>query len=243
MADYSIKILNLCPDLLNLSGDTGNVSVLKMRCQKRCINAVCCDFVSSGEFLVKNTDIVLIGGGGEKEVLKALDILLPHADKIKEFAENGGVLLATHTGYQMLLKTFEMGGKTYTGLGILDAESFETDGSFMGDFALESELDGKAVILAGFENHKNKTKSDNFSPLGKVLFGRGDKGEYEGIFYKNVIGTYMCGPILPKNPELADFLIKKAILNKYPNFKEDLKELCDDFEAQAKQFIINRNKK
>ena len=243
MTDYSIEILNLCPDLLNLSGDTGNISVLKMRCQKRGISTVCRTFNQSDEFNLSNTDIILIGNGGEKETLKALQLLNPYADKIKEFAEKGGILLASHTGYQMLLKSFEMGKKSYSGLGILDADSFETDESYMGDFAINAELDGKEIVLAGFENHKNKTQANSLLSLGKVLFGRGDRGESEGIFYKNVIGTYMCGPILPKNPELADFIIKKALLNKYPEFNGSLKELCDDFEIQAKQFIINRNQK
>lgn len=240
MSDYLITIYNLYPDLLNLCGDTGNVSVLKMRCQKREIEAEIKDIYANDTFDLSDADIVLIGGGGEREQISVSE--MPIGCKLKEYAEAGGIILATCSGYQLLGNSFEANGETHEGFKVLDASSYATDEKHMGDFAIEAELDCKRVVLAGFQNHGFKTVANNLTPLGKVIFGTGDRDGAEGAVYKNVIATYMYGPILPKNPELADYLIKKALENKYENFPDSLQPLDDTAELLAKQFITDRNK-
>ena len=242
MADYSLTIYHLFPDLLNTCGDTGNVSVLEDRCRKRSIDVISKCVYSDKTADFSDADIIIFGGGGEREsglVSSFKDV----GEKLSTYVQNGGVLLAVCSGYQLLGNFYEINGKKTEGFKILDTETKDTDEKYLGDLIIEANLGGRTVTLAGFANHGFKTDIKNLSPLGKVVSGRGDNGEFEGVIYKNTIGTYLGGPTLPKNPELADYLIEKALENKYEDFSAPLEKLDDKYEQLAKQFIADRNKK
>ncbi len=243
MAEYSLTIYHLYYDLLNLCADQGNVLVLEKRCARRNIKTTVKTLHSGDLPDFSDADIVILGGGSSYDRL----LVSKYADKIaaplKDYVENGGVLLAVCSGYQLLGNSFEDNGKEISGFKILDIETKSSDKKFMGDLIIEATLDGKTVTLAGFENHSDITTVKSNNHLGKIVSGYGDdgSGSFEGVLYKNVVATYLHGPILPQNPELADFLIKSALKRKYNDFDYDLAPLNDEEEQLAKQFIIKRN--
>lgn len=245
-AKFSLTILHLYPDLLNLYGDNGNLTVLERRLKWRGID-VEVKTVNDGEpACFCDTDIVVIGGGSKHKQLQASRNAKAISDSLGEYVESGGVMLAVCAGFQLLGRSCEIDGDTVECFGILDFHTVEGKDRFIGNIAVEAELGGKNVVLAGFENHSGRTMIESYRPLGKVIFGHGNDGEsgYEGLVYKNTVATHMHGPLLPKNPELADFLIKAALKRKYPNdFGQDLSSLDDTLEVAAKKFIIDRELK
>lgn len=245
MADYSLTVYHLFDDLLNLCADNGNISVLQKRCAARQID-VSVKTLRAGDIPdFSDADIVIFGGGScydRLQVSKQADIF---SKPLKDYVENNGVMLATCSGYQLLGNYFEYNGEKIPAFKILDIETTVSDKKFMGDIVAEAELNGKKITLAGFENHTEKTNIKSQKPLGKVLYGFGNdgSGEFEGVCYKNVVATYLHGPTLPRNPELADFLIESALKRKYSDFSGSLAQLNDEYEMCAKQFIIDRNQK
>lgn len=227
----SLVIYHLYPELLNLYGDKGNVSVLKMRCEKRGIDAVIKTLQTGDKPDFSDADIVVFGGGGESEIKMVREQADVLEQPLKDYVESGGVMLALCEGFSLLGE-----------LSILDIETTYTEERFVGDTAIEAELDGKTVTLVGFENHTSRVNVKNHTPLGKVIFGDGNDGVCEGVIYKNTVATHLFGPILPKNPELADCLIKKALCKKYGD-NDELCELDDSIEMLAKTHIIQNCKR
>ncbi|MCD8390995.1 MAG: glutamine amidotransferase [Firmicutes bacterium] len=239
----NIKIAHLYPDLLNLYGDRGNIACLKKRLEWRGIGAeivrCTCDDES---FNLSDTDIIFIGGGSDREQKIVCSKLLRHKDELREYVENNGVLAAVCGGYQLLGKYYKLEDETIEGLDILDIYTEQGKKRLIGNVVLESEYtDGKIV---GFENHGGRTYIGGHTPLGKVVYGSGndDKSGYEGVVYKNVVATYLHGPLLPKNPPLCDRILTNALKRKYPDFKE-LPPLNDALEIVANEYIANRFKK
>lgn len=245
MADYSLTIYHLFDDLLNLYGDKGNVSVLEKRCSWRGIETNVKTLHEGETPDFSDVDIALLGGGSDREQLLVSKYSRLVSAPLKEYVENGGVLLAVCAGYQLLGNYYEAGGEKIQCFGILDIDTTAGDKRLIGDLAIEANLGGETVTLAGFENHGGRTNVKSHNHLGRVICGYGDDGtgSFEGVHYKNVIATYLHGPILPKNPELADFLIKTALKRKYSDFNNTLAPLDDTYEQLAKQFIIDRKLK
>ncbi len=236
-----INITHLYPELLNLHGDKGNISALFMRCKWRNIEAKVVE-VNEGDVLnLENTDILFIGGGGDKEQKLVCNFLMPYKDKLIEFAENGGVILATCGGYPMLGKFFETETERNDGLSILDIESTYKKEKIIGNAISECEIDGESFKILGFENHSTETKTGNLLALAKVIKGGGNDGisGFEGVLYKNVFATYLTGPLLPKNPKLTDAILKRALIKKYGN-ADDFIALDDKIENETNTFLINR---
>lgn len=242
MDKRKLTIGHLYPDLLNLYGDRGNIQCLKKRCQWREIEAevICYEIDDPIDF--SRLDIVLLGGGSDREQMLVRDKLQEIREDFRKYVESGGVVIAICGGYQLLGNYYDTDDGRIEGLGIIDLETERgKDYRLIDNIVLESELSSMPVV--GFENHGGRTNIKNNRPFGKVIYGSGNDGKsgYEGVIYKNVIGTYLHGPLLPKNPEICDYLIKKALERKYGETIE-LKELDDREEKEANDYIYQRFK-
>ena len=209
-----LTIGHLYPDLLNLYGDRGNIACLMKRCQWRGIGASTIEFESEDTVDFKKLDIVLLGGGSDREQILVCRKLKKIQADFKTYVEDNGVVLAVCGGYQLLGKYYETREGTIEGLNLVDLYTKQGKDRLIDNIVLQSPLCSMPVV--GFENHGGRTFINNNRPLGKVLYGSGNDGEsgYEGVIYKNVIGTYLHGPLLPKNPQLCDYLIQKALERK-----------------------------
>ncbi len=233
-----LKIAHLYPELLNLYGDRGNITSLLKRAEWRGINVSVTEYKLDDKINFENTDILFIGGGSDREQFLVCQKLYEFKDEFKNYVENNGVVVAICGGYQILGNYYKMKDKTVKGLGVLDIYSENDDNRFIGDVVINTDFLEYPVV--GFENHGGRTFINNYNPLGTVVYGNGNNGAdgYEGVMYKNVIGTYLHGPLLPKNPHLCDFIIKKALQNKYEDFV--LQDIDDSIEITANNYIVNR---
>lgn len=238
-----IKILHMYPDLLNLYGDKGNIECLKKRLEWRGIEAEAVSFTCEDtDFDLSDVDIVFIGGGSDREQKIVCHRLLEHKDAIKAYVEDNGALVAVCGGYQLLGRYYKLEDETIEGLKILDIYTEQGDKRLIGNIVLQSDFLEQKIV--GFENHGGRTYIGGHKPLGKVVYGNGndDKSGYEGVVYKNVVATYLHGPLLPKNPKLCDYILENAIGRKYPEF-EGLKPLDDELENTANEYIVKRFEK
>lgn len=237
-----IKILHLYPDLLNLYGDRGNIECLKKRLLWRGIEVEAVEYTCADkEFDLSDTDIVFLGGGSDREQKLVCERLLTHKDEIKAFVEDGGSLAAVCGGYQLLGKYYKLADETIEGLDILDIYTVQGKGRLIGNIVLETDVAGTVV---GFENHGGRTYIGSHTPLGRVMYGNGnsDNCGCEGVVYKNVVATYLHGPLFPKNPRLCDWVLTNALKRKYPDFTA-LEPLDDVLENTANKYIAERFKK
>ena len=220
----NITIGHLYPDLLNLYGDRGNIQCLKKRCEWRGIRAEVKEFRSGDKVDFQDLDIVLLGGGSDREQMIVCNKLKEIREDFKAYVESDGVVIAVCGGYQLLGKYYQTDDGLIEGLELVDLYTEQKEGRLISNIVLKSDLFDLPVV--GF---------------GKVLYGNGNDGEsgYEGVVYKNVIGTYLHGPLLPKNPQVADHLIRKALERKY-NRPMELKALDDSEEKGANDYIYNR---
>lgn len=240
-----LTIYHLYPDLLDLYGDRGNILALAARCRWRGIE-VDIRRVSLGDPIdFSEADIVVLGGGSDREQSILVEDLSSRGTELRDGIEDGLVLLTICGGYQLLGQYYQTGeGKKIPGMGILDLYTVAGNKRLIGNVIVEideGEYSQKLNTLVGFENHSGKTYlGPNLKPLGKVLRGYGNNGEdqREGVRYKNVFGTYLHGPLLPKNPHLADSLIELG-LERRGNVSK-LSPLGDNVEIVAHKAIINR---
>jgi lipid II isoglutaminyl synthase (glutamine-hydrolysing) len=225
-----LRVCALYPDLMNIYADRGNLQLLEKRCGWRDIG-----FELSGVGLNEPLDpdaydLFYIGGGQDRDqALCAEDLATHKRDALHAAADRGAVIFAVCGGYQLLGHSYELGGDKLPGVGLVDLHTVREDGPrLIGNVAIE--LDNG--VLAGFENHGGRTYlSANERPLGRVLKGHGNDGRsgYEGVRKRNVIGTYLHGPLLPKNAWFADFLTATA-LNRD---RAELPQLDDKLEDAA----------
>lgn len=239
--EKSLVICHLYPDLMDVYADRGNIAVLEKRCIWRGIE-VQVRTVCAGETPdLEGVDIVFFGTGSaqaQKQVSAYRDAL---SQPLKRYVEDGGVLLAIGAGFQLLGNFFYAEGEKVDGFGVLDIDTHESAQRFIGHFATEATLGDRQVTLVGFEHHTGQTDIKAYAPFGRVLsgFGNAESG-CDGAVYKNTIGTYMHGPILPKNPALADFLLKKALEKKYG--EAVLAPLDDGIAEAARRVVLERVK-
>ncbi len=231
-----LKIGHLYPTLMSVAADRGNLFSIEKRCQWRGIaTEVEPIFVKQTPDFTKY-DLILFHGGADREMELASRDIQAKAPSLREAVESKTVILSVCAGYQLLghyYKPFK--GPTLDGVGILDLHTEGGSTRFMTHMALECNLEkaGKQ-ILVGYENHSGRTYlGENAQPLGKVLAGWGNNGKdnYEGAVYKNVFGSYLHGPILPKNPWFTDLLIKLALERRYGTI--ELAPLDDSTEEAA----------
>ena len=217
-AGWSLSIVHLYPELLNLYGDGGNVTVLAERARRRGID-VHVERVEHGHVMdLGNADIVFLGGGPDREQRLASQCLLECADDLRAYVEDDGVLLAICGGYQIIGREWLLGDEVMDGLGIVDVTTGRALGGshnrLVGNIVLKSPL--ASVPIVGYENHAGRTFLDaGCKSLGWVIghhgFGNNEADRADGVLHRNVVGTYLHGPLLAKNPEVADYLIQRAL--------------------------------
>ena len=236
MDGAELRLLALYPEQMNIYADRGNILLLQRRCEWRGIGF---SYAASGPgegFDPGEHDLIYIGGGQDRDqVLVAEDMLRTKRDAIASAVEDGAALLAVCGGYQLLGHRYQLGEDSIPGLGIADLETVREPGPrLIGNIAIEADLDGRQV-LAGFENHGGRTYlGADAEPLGRVIHGHGNNGSdgHEGVRRLNLVGTYMHGPLLPKNASLADRLIALA-LGRRMGAAPELAPLEDGLEAAA----------
>lgn len=234
-----LTIGHLYPDLLNLYGDRGNIQCFRKRLEWRGIEAEVIPSLSGDKIDFSKLDIVLLGGGSDREQELVCGYLKEIKADFKNYVEQGGVVLAVCGGYQLLGKYYTApNGEKIQGLGILDIYTEAGNNRFIGDTIIYNEDFNETYV--GFENHSGRTYLNGLKPLGKCIHGYGNNGSdgYEGCIYKNTYCTYFHGSLLAKNPELADRFIKTALEIKYSEVA--LEKLDDSLELKAKEVMINR---
>jgi lipid II isoglutaminyl synthase (glutamine-hydrolysing) len=236
-APMTVRICHLYPRLLSVAGDRGNLFALMQRCAWRGIgySVTEADVGSVPDFA--QSDLILLHGGQDREMTAAARDLAAKAGPLREAIEADAVVIAVCAGYQLLGRYYAPAdGPTIQGLGVLDAVTEGGPARFIGHVAVECDLgSGMQRQVAGFENHSGRTYlGSGARPLGRVLAGAGNNGEdgTEGACYREVYATYLHGPVLPKNPWLADHLLSRALAHRYEDFGP-LDPLPDQVEEQA----------
>jgi lipid II isoglutaminyl synthase (glutamine-hydrolysing) len=216
VADRTLRVCALYPDLLNIYADRGNLLLLERRCAWRGLGFELAG-AGLGDALDPDAhDLFYIGGGQDRDqALCARDMVETKRAALHAAAGRGAVVFAVCGGYQLLGHGYDMGGERLPGVGLVDLETVRAEGPrLIGNVAIEL-ADGQ--VLAGFENHGGRTQlGAGAQPLGRVLRGHGNDGRsgYEGIRggpHDTVVGTYLHGPLLPKNAHFADWLTATAL--------------------------------
>lgn len=238
-ADRDVRVVvgHLYPDYLNIYADRGNIAVLSSRAAWRGIELEVraiglADAVSPGEH-----DLYYIGGGQDREQALVAPDLAAKGPALREAHAAGAAFLAVCGGYQLLGRSYlDRDGGLLPGAGVLPVETVAGESRMIGDVLLECGLDpGGPQTLAGFENHAGRTRLDaGAEPLGRVVAGFGNDGEsgFEGCRAGRAIGTYLHGPLLPRNPWFADWLLAEAIAHR-TGVRPTFDALDDSLESAA----------
>jgi len=217
----ALRVCALYPDLMNIYADRGNLLMLERRCAWRGIGFALTAAGLGDAVDPSAHDLFYLGGGQDRDQrLCALDLVQTKRDALHAAADEGKLVLGVCGGYQLLGHGYALADETIPGLGLVDVDTIRSAGPrLIGNVAIEVELDevdGPPLrgVLAGFENHAGRTVlGDAALPLGRVLKGHGNTGKsgLEGVRRDGVIGTYLHGPLLPKNAWFADWLIRRAL--------------------------------
>jgi CobQ-like glutamine amidotransferase family enzyme len=212
-----LRICALYPDLMNIYADRGNMLMLERRCGWRGIGFHV-TAAGLGEAIDPDAhDLFYLGGGQDRDqILCAQDLVETKRDALRAAAAAGKVVLGVCGGYQLLGHSYVIGDEEIPGVGLVDLRTVREDGPrLIGNVAIEVDLPGAGrKVLAGFENHGGRTHlGTGEQPLGRVLKGHGNTGASgsEGVLRDGVIGTYLHGPLLPKNAWFADWLVLRAL--------------------------------
>jgi lipid II isoglutaminyl synthase (glutamine-hydrolysing) len=237
VSDRELRLLALYPEQMNIYADRGNMIFLRRRCEWRGIGFSYAAAGPGDGFDPAEHDLIYIGGGQDRDqLLVAEDMVRSKRDAIASAVEDGAALLAVCGGYQLLGHSYELGERSVPGLGVADLETVREPGArLIGNVSIEVDLGGGPRVLTGFENHGGRTRlGPDAVPLGRVLHGHGNNGRdgREGVKLLNLVGTYLHGPLLPKNAWLADHLIARA-LERRTGALPELEPLPDALEAAA----------
>jgi CobQ-like glutamine amidotransferase family enzyme len=227
----TLRVCSLYPELMNIYADRGNIAVLRARCEWRGLGFEHRS-ASLGRPLDPDAhDLFYMGGGQDRDqTAVAYDMAETKRGALHAAARRGAVVLAVCGGYQLLGHSYELEGQRLPGVGLVDLTTVREAGPrLIGNCAIEADLGNGPRVIAGFENHGGRTYLGfGEQPLGRVLAGHGNNGRdgFEGVLRDNVIGTYLHGPLLPKNVWLADRLIELAL-------GVELEPLDDELESAA----------
>ena len=219
MADQVLRICALYPDLMNIYADRGNLLLLERRCGWRGIGFEVTPAGLGQRIDPDAHDLFYLGGGQDRDqLLVAQDLVETKRDALHAAAGAGKVILGVCGGYQLLGHSYAFGDEEAPGIGLVDLRTVrsETGPRLIGNVAIEVDLPGadRPRVLAGFENHGGRTHlGAGEQALGRVLRGNGNSGDsgLEGVIREGVIGTYLHGPLLPKNAWFADWLLQRAL--------------------------------
>jgi len=233
-----LSIVQLYPDDMNIYGDSGNALVLAQRIQWHGYDVELISYNQGGTF-PENPDIIIGGGGQDSGQDKIQSDLLTIGAKLRELADNGVPMLMICGLYQLFGKFFHtQDGHTIQGIGLLDIETHAGPERLIGNVVTRSDQFGEII---GYENHSGQTfLGQGVRALGFVQKGAGNNGqdETEGARYQNVIGSYLHGSLLPKNPAIADFLIERAATRKFGDFTPTV--IDDRFATLAREHALKR---
>jgi CobQ-like glutamine amidotransferase family enzyme len=240
-----IRVAHLYPDYLNIYADRGNIAVLDRRARLRG-HELLVDGISVGDPLAGlDYDLLYVGGGQDREQAMIAPDLAAKGDAIRALVDDGAALLAVCGGYQLLGRGYRgRDGSFMPGARLFPHETVAGERRMIGDVLLDCELDpGDHLPVAGFENHAGRTRLDAGAvPLGRVAAGFGNDGDsgYEGCRVGRAIGTYLHGPLLPRNPQLADRLLSWALAHAADGQVRELEPLDDALEATARAVAAAR---
>jgi CobQ-like glutamine amidotransferase family enzyme len=232
-----LRLLALYPEQMNIYADRGNILFLKRRCEWRGIGFSYAA-AGPGESIDPGAhDLLYVGGGQDRDQrIVAEDMVATKRLALKQAVEDEAVVLAVCGGYQLLGHSYQLGDERVPGLGLADLETVREPGPrLVGNIEIEVDLGHGPRELAGFENHGGRTfLGDGATPLGRVVRGHGNNGRdgLEGVRLANLIGTYLHGPLLPKNAWLADRLIQLALARRQGS-EPELAPLDDRLEDAA----------
>ena len=233
----NIRLAHLYPDYLNIYADRGNIAVLAQRARWRG-HELEVEGVGPGDELEPGRhDLLYIGGGQDREQALIAPDLAAKGPALREAVAGGATVLAVCGGYQLLGHFYrDQSGAELPGAGVFPLRTEAGTRRMIGDVLLECELEpGQPRTLAGFENHAGRTYLDERAiPLGRVVVGFGNDGKsgFEGCRVERAIGTYLHGPLLPRNPWLADWLLAQALAHRSGE-PPALEPLADELEARA----------
>jgi CobQ-like glutamine amidotransferase family enzyme len=232
-----VVIGHLYPDYLNIYADRGNIAVFERRAAWRGIELEVEEVGPGDEIRSGAYDLLYIGGGQDREQALIAPDLAAKGESVKAAVEAGAAVLAVCGGYQLLGQFYrDRSGAELPGVGLFPLHTVAGERRMIGDVLLECELEpGVRRTLAGFENHAGRTYlDDGAEPLGRVVAGFGNDGEsgFEGCRVGRALGTYLHGPLLPRNPWLADWLLGQALAHRLGE-APSLEDLPDELEAEA----------
>jgi CobQ-like glutamine amidotransferase family enzyme len=232
-----LRLLALYPEQMNIYADRGNILFLQRRCEWRGIGFAHAAAGPGERFDPGAHDLLYLGGGQDRDqIAVAADMVESKREAIAAAVEDGAAMLAVCGGYQLLGHSYQLGDERLPGLDLVDLETVREPGPrLIGNVAVEVGFGDGPRVLAGFENHGGRTYlGAGAEPLGRVLEGFGNNGKdgLEGVRRQNLIGTYLHGPLLPKNAWLADRLIALALERRYGE-RPALAPLDDGLELAA----------
>jgi lipid II isoglutaminyl synthase (glutamine-hydrolysing) len=239
----AVRLCHLYPGEMNIYADRGNIAVLRQRLEWRGLSLEITE-VGLGESPDPAAhDMYYLGGGQDRDQAVVAEDLARHkADALHAAAGDGAVILAVCGGYQLAGHGYTaLDGSRMPGIGLLDVDTIAGTTRLIGNISIEAELDGETAVIAGFENHAGRThRGPGCRALGRVVRGHGNDGAdgTEGAVRDHVVGTYLHGPLLPRNPWLADTLLRWAL--EHNGRPADLSPLDDTLEREAHRVALGR---
>lgn len=239
-----IRVGHLYPEYLNIYADRGNIAVLARRAALRG-HELEVAAIGLGEPVTPGAhDLLYVGGGQDLEQALVAPDLAEKGSAIREAVAAGCAVLAVCGGYQLLGRGYRgRDGAWMPGAELFQHETVAGDTRMIGDVLLECEFGGTRNLLAGFENHAGRTLLDpGAEPLGRVVHGFGNDGAsgFEGCRQERAVGTYLHGPLLPRNPWLADWLLAQALAHATGGDPPELEPLADELEKEAFRVAAGR---
>ena len=241
----TIRVGHLYPDYLNIYADRGNIAVLARRAAWRGHELAVESIGVADEIRAGEHDLLYVGGGQDREQALIAPDFAAKADGLRAAIDAGAAVLAVCGGYQLLGRFYrDRHGAELPGAGVLPLHTIAGETRMIGDVLLECTFDrGDTRTLAGFENHAGRTILDaGAEPLGRVAAGFGNDGQsgFEGCRSGRIVGTYLHGPLLPRNPWFADWLLAQAVAHATGGEPQELEPLQDELEAEAHRVAARR---
>jgi lipid II isoglutaminyl synthase (glutamine-hydrolysing) len=237
-----IRVAHLYPDYLNIYADRGNIAVLARRAGWRGYELDVSSFSIGEAFRPGDHDLFYVGGGQDREQALVATDLAAKGELLREAVAGGAAVLAVCGGYQLLGRSYrDREGRDLPGVGLFPLETLAGERRMIGDVLLDCAWVGRT--LAGFENHAGRTiLDDGAEPLGRVVSGFGNDGAsgFEGCRVGRAIGTYLHGPLLPRNPWFADWVLAQSLAHAGGGEPPELAPLADDLEHDAHEVAARR---